>query len=240
LSLHFALDPLSLFFLLNLFVAGTAVAAFQSTVVQPARIHPTAWCVAGTALSLLAADGVAMVIGLAVTCASAGYRGRRLPMLAPALLLGAVCLLTPSGYAPRFDAIRAAPIDSDHATAAMVLTVAAVGALVWPDNSERCWTRDALTAGVLIPFSSYLLLRLIADLSAAAAQPWWGALLLLAGGAGSVVAAWRAAALPDIDTAIAALLARQAGLAMIGIGLAMTARTADLPAAAALALDATA
>ena len=236
LSLHFALDPLSLFFLITVLLAATAVAAFQSVAGKPTQVRVTAFAIAGTILALLAADGIALTLALAVPCAAIANRPS---IVVPLLLFGAVCLLTPAGYAPRFDAIRAAPIDPGHAAAAAALTIAAVGAMTWRSTRARCATQDALTAGLLIPFACYVLLRLIADLSATAVQAWCGSVLLLAGGAVTVVQAWRAAESPDLDAAIAALARRQTGLAIAGIGLAVIAHTADLPGAATLALEAT-
>ena len=194
---------------------------------------------AGTAFSVLAADGVTLAIGLAVTCAAV-WKDQRWPplLLTPLLLLVAICLLTPPGFAPRFDVIRAAPIDPSHATATAVLTLLAVAGLAWPRAAERCWTRDALTAGVVFPTTTYLLLRLVADLSGSAGQAWWGFIMLLAGGSVAVLQGWRSAAHADIDTSIAALHRRQTGLAMTGVGLALIARAADLSGAASFALEA--
>ncbi|HEX3574426.1 MAG TPA: proton-conducting transporter membrane subunit [Rhodopila sp.] len=242
LSLHFALDPLSGFFLLIMFLAGTAIAAFQAVAVSPTQVlsaRMTAFVVAGTAVSLLAADGVALTVGLAVVCAAIGYPAHRTRVLIPFVVLTALCLLTPPGYAPRFDAIRAAPIDPDRATATAALMVAAVGGLIWPHGVGRSWTRDALRAGVVVPIGSYLLLRVIADLPGASTQAWWGFVLLLAGGAATIIESWLSAVHPDIDRAISALTRRQAGLAMMGVGLALIARAADLPGAATFALQAT-
>jgi hypothetical protein len=189
-------------------------------------------------LFLLAADGATLAIGLGISCAAIG-QGKRHQMFIPLLLLAASCLLTQAGYAPRFDAIRAAPIGAGHATAAAGLTIVAVAALVWTRAEARCWTRDTLTAGVLIPSGTYLLLRLVCDLSGAVTHAWWGFVLLLAGGTLAVLQGWRAAADPDIDTAVAALARRQAGLAMTGVALTLVAHAADLPGAESLALEAT-
>jgi formate hydrogenlyase subunit 3/multisubunit Na+/H+ antiporter MnhD subunit len=237
LGLHFALDPLTAFFVVIVLLAGTAVAAVQTR--QPATVRMTAFCVAGTTLALLAADGIALTLAVTITCAataSAPIRHDPL-MTVPVLLLAAVCLLTPPGYAPRFDAIRAAPIDTGHAAAAVALTVAACFTLGWSQRGSA--VRDALAAGILLPLAAYLLLRLIVDLPATAPQAWWGYVLLLAGGAVAVVSAWGSSTRPDIDAAVAALTQRQAGLAATGVGLALIARSADLPGAATFALDAT-
>jgi hydrogenase-4 component B len=240
LSLHFALDPLALFFLVIAFLAATAIAAFHAAPAQSAgSVRATAFCVGGIILALLAADGVALVVGLAISCAATGTRGGTLP-LAPILLLGAVCLLTPAGYAPRFDAIAAAPIEAGHATAAAALTIGAAGILAWPAPAgSRCWFRDALIAGLLIPFGIYLLLRLTIEMSGNATPPWWGFVVLLVGGAAAVLHGWSAAGTQDIDIATAALARQRLGHAIATIGLGLIARSADLPGAATFALEAT-
>lgn len=245
LSLHFALDPLSMFFLVVVLLAGTAIAAFSRNPVTPtqgAQMRTTALCLAGTVLALLAADGVTLAIGLAIACGAIRLPGtspyRQVVLLVPLLLLAAVCLLAPAGFAPRFDAIRAAPVDPGRATAAAALTAGAFAGLIWRPLDGRCWARNALTAGVMIPFGCYLLLRMIADLAGAASQTECGFVLLLGGGGTAIVEAWLAAQHPDIDGSVLCLLRRQAGLAVAGIGLALVARAADLPAAASFALAA--
>jgi hydrogenase-4 component B len=244
LSMHLALDPISACFLLLVFLGGTGVAAFQANSVPltPATpIRLTVLYLAGTTLSLLAADGVTLTIGMALACGSIWFPARRgpVPLLIPLLLLAAICLLTPAGFTPRFDAIRAAPINADRAAATAALTIAAAIGLAWGGSAERCWTRAALTAGVSMPTATYLLLRIIADLAVSAAQSWWGVVLLFAGGAIAVVQGWRSAAHPDVDGSVTCLVRRQIGLAMIGVGLALICRTEDLPAAASFALAAT-
>jgi hydrogenase-4 component B len=243
LSMHLALDPLAAFFLLLVFLSGTAVAALQANtnrLVPAAPARMMALYMAGTTLSLLAADAVTLTIGMTLVSAAIWFpvRRGRAPLLIPLLLLAAICLLTPAGFIPRFDTIRAAPIYSGRAAAAAALTIAAATCLAWGGSAERCWTKAALTAGAGMPAATYLLLRIIADLSASAAQSWWGDGLLFAGGSIAVIQSWRSAAHPDVDDAIKFLLRRQIGLAMIGIGLGLICRTEDLPAAASFAFAA--
>ncbi len=222
---------------------SAAQATFQ-TPFQPPEAQPSAstgmiaCCLGGTTFAFLAADAVTLALGLTTACLAVAH-GTRRSMPIPFLLLTAIILLTPPGYAPRFDTIAAAPIDPSHATAAAALTIAAAGALILQSASERSWAADALRAGVLIPFGVYIVLRVTADLSGSAAQSWWGSVLLLVGGATAILQAWHAAATPDLDIAIGALMRRQAGLAITTIGLALVARTADLPGAATFALEAT-
>ena len=85
------------------------------------------------------------------------------------------------------------------------------------EAGERCWPRTALTAGAGIPAATYLLVRIIADLSASAAQSWWGIVLLLTGGSIAVVASWRSAAHPDLDGSVACLV-RPSSAATWGTG----------------------
>jgi hydrogenase-4 component B len=261
LSLHFALDPLSAFFLIVVFLAATAIAAFQANttpVPAAASVRMTVFALAGAAVVLLAADGVCLAIGLAIMCGGAwlprGDRRARPALLIPFLMLAAMALLAPFGSGLRFDAIHAAPAGAGRAAAAAALTIAAVAGLSWSgsDARHRTWepsahqsptvsasTVDALAAGVLIPSGSYLLLRLIADLSGAAIQTWYGFVLLLGGGAVAVLQGWASARHPGIDGSAACLMRRQAGLAATGAGLALIARAADLPGAASFALGAT-
>src|SRR5271166_5602251 len=118
LQLHLALVPLSAFFLLLVLLSGTASAAFQATTAaRDGSTGATALCLAGLILSLLAADGITLVLGSALVCgvifpdwttarggAALTNRVGLSMLLIPLLLLGAVCLLTPPGFAPRFDA----------------------------------------------------------------------------------------------------------------------------------------
>jgi hydrogenase-4 component B len=244
LHLHLALDPLPAFFLLLAFLSGTAIAAFQgTTAAHSGSVRVAALCLAGTAMSLLAADGVTLTMGSALVCGTIvrDWRSRRTPaaLLIPLLLLAAVCLLTPTGFTPRFDAIRAAPIGMGSAAAAAMMTIAAITGMICLRAPANDWTGQALIAGVVFPSGVYILIRLIADLSSQSMQPWWGAVLLTVGGWFAVVQAWRAAADADIDGAVAAMMRRQAGLMVMGVGLALIGRAADLPQAQSLALDAT-
>jgi hydrogenase-4 component B len=224
-------------------------------------------CLAGLAILLLAADAVTFAIGSAVASlgmslpdhAPSPPAGASLPSGAPSplavsradgaiapgvflpalFLLLAVCLLTPSEVAPRFDIIRAAWVDSGRATTAMAMAIAATMVLLRRDEPRRRWVLDALAAGAVSPCATYLLLRVVIDLPGAMAQGWWGLVLLLLGGAISVLYPWQAAQHPDLDGSVACLTRRQAGLAIIGLGLTLIARSADLPDAASFALAAT-
>jgi hydrogenase-4 component B len=242
LSLHLALDPLSACFLLLIFSSSTAVVVYHArcvTLVQAPLLRQTALCLGGATLAMLAADGVSLTIGLAVIGGAVSVPDRlgRAPLLIPLLLLAAICLLTPADFVPRFDTIRAAPIGSGRAAVAAALAVAAATALAWA--TQRWPTSVAVTAGLFVPTTVYLMVRILADLAASAAQGWWGVGLMFVGGSIAVIQSWQSAAHPDIDGSIMCLMRRQTGLAMIGIGLAIICRVEDLPAAASFAFGAT-
>jgi hydrogenase-4 component B len=241
LSMHLALDSVSAFFLLLVFLNGTAVAALQAYIEPSTPTRLTMLYLGGTTLSLIAGDGVTLTIGMALACGSTWFPNRRgrLALLIPLLLLAAICLLTPAGYTPRFDAIRAAPINADRAAATAALTIAAAIGLAWGSSAERCWTRSSLTAGAGMLAATYLLVRIITDLAVSAAQSWWGVVLLFVGGSAAVVQSWQSASHPDVAGSVTCLVRRQTGLALIGVGLALICRTEDLPAAASFALAAT-
>jgi hydrogenase-4 component B len=228
------------------------------------ELRCVALCLAGLAILLLAGDAITLAIGAAVVGASnsqpdhipptsaaapsdppgapAPERRQRATatwsFMPPLLLLISACLLTPSGSAPRFAAIRTAAVDPGRAAAAAALAVVAVMAFLPRDRPRRAWTFDALAAGAISPAATYLLLRLVIDLPGTAAPAWWGFALLLFGGTISVAQGWRAARHPDLDRAVAFLTRRQAGLAMIGLSLILIARSSDLPDAASFGLAA--
>jgi hydrogenase-4 component B len=232
LRLHLALGPLPACFLLPILLSGGAIAAFGGAT------RATALSLGGAILSLLAADGVTLLFGTAVLCAAVypdRARGRGLAaLLVPLLLAGAVCLLTPAGFAPRFDAIQAAPVGIERASVAAMMTAAAITLLVCLRPRDGA---DALAAGIVQPAGAAILIRLLDDLTGQTVQAWWGIVLLAAGGGIAVVFAWRAAADAGIGDSVANLVRRQAGLMVIGIGLTLIARAADLPQAQSLALE---
>jgi len=270
LSIRLTLDPLSAFFMLTVFVCGTALTAFAAVadIAGSAHSPPVAsvrqggeaaipLCLAGLLLFLLASDPVTLATGLSLSLASfpastMKVAAWRMPAVWPAfVLLFAVCLLAPLGFVPRFEAIRALAVDPGRATGAAVLGVGGSLGLVWRKGPWRRqgevssdptpWrlAQEALAAGAMIPAAIYAMMRLVLDLPGPAAQAWWGFVLLLLGGAIAVSCAWRAAEHPDLGVAVGCLAHRQAGLAIVGLGLALVARSADLPDAASLGLAAT-
>lgn len=287
-SLQLALDPIAAYFLLVVFLGGTAVAAGACRTGQAAtgklkadtsradtsragtaaagtsgagtsrELMAIPLCLAGFSTVLLASDAVTLVVGL--TLASATYsllddaaplahalppssatkrQAIRSPIAVPAvlLLLIALCLLAPFGSASNFDGIHAVPVDPNRTTAAVGLAIVGGLSLLRHIRSGHHWTHDAFMAGAAIPCVLYLLVRLVLDLPGVL-QAWWGFALLLAGGTIAVANGWQAARHPELDGSVACLTRRQAGLAVIGLGLSLIARSADLPDAASFGLAA--
>jgi hydrogenase-4 component B len=84
----------------------------------------------------------------------------------------------------------------------------------------------------------YLLFRVLLDLCGPAQPLWWGVPLLLVGAASAVLGPLRAAFATSLEPVLAIGSLHQVGLAVMGLGVALLARAADLPQVASLALDA--
>jgi hydrogenase-4 component B len=246
LFVHLTLDALSAFFLVIVLISATALMTFQAIVPRPLpRTLPfrLATCTSGIVLTLLASDAVLLAIGLMLACGALAIdqqiRRRNIGvMLIPLVMLAAVALLTPSGFPPQFDAIRAAPVTMMNPTASALLSIGGVIGLIFIPISNNSWAKHGLAAGLILPTGLYLLLRLVVELPASGAADFWGILVMIAGCVIAVSYGWRAAANQDI-TAIGFSLSRcQAGLGIAGIGILIISRLADLPTPAGDALAA--
>lgn len=251
LSLQLALDPLSAFFLLLLFLSGTAVTAFAAeteATAPSASLAGVALCVAGLALTLLAADGIALALGIALaggaiwaSCEPGRSRALQLgvSLLAALAIMAAMAL---SGLT--FDAIRGHPAPT---LIVYVLVMAGSGALAglvpfhqWLIPAHRAAPTRAATllSGAVQPVAIYLMLRQLLDLCGPSTPLWWSFPLLALGAASVLIGGWRAVTQPEVDSCLAAMTCRQTGLAAIGIGLALIGRSADLPNMTVLAVTA--
>jgi len=254
-ALHLALDPLAAFFLLFVFLAitvGLAVASESPRTDPPPTLAGQAACAAGLGLALLAADPITLAAGLAIAGAAlwaTGDPGRSrslllaVPLVAAALTLSAVAVLG-SSDAASFELTRALP-PGPRNTAALALAIAGAGVLAglvplhaWlvPTHAAAPPRAASLLSGGVMPVGCYLLLRIPVDLADASPPLWWGLPFLLMGAATAVVGGWRGATETQIDTALAALNQRLAGLAATGVGLTLFGKAADLPNLTALAL----
>jgi formate hydrogenlyase subunit 3/multisubunit Na+/H+ antiporter MnhD subunit len=95
---------------------------------------------------------------------------------------------------------------------------------------------SALMSGAMTKVAIYVIIRLLFDVCGAAQPLWWGIPLLAMGAASALVGALRATAEGDIKAVLACSTIENVGLVAIGVGVAMAARGADLPALATLAL----
>jgi formate hydrogenlyase subunit 3/multisubunit Na+/H+ antiporter MnhD subunit len=263
MRLHLALDPLSGFFLLFMFLAGAAVLACAA---EGADADPLAGltariagCIAGLGLTLLAADGVTLALGLTIgggalwaTSEPGPPRAQHIAVVlaAAALLLTAVALLTAPDSLPHFEAIRARTPDPRPAAAALTLLGAGALAGLFPLGTSPLRPRltplhatvptcaVALLSGGMMPVGTYLLLRLAVDLAGRSPPSWWGLPFLLMGAASAVIGGWCSATRMQLDTILADGSRRLSGLAAIGIGLVLFARAADLPNLAGFGISA--
>ncbi len=264
LSLHLALDATATLFLVILFVCATAVAGQAAVIAgHPDEASSVPLCLSGLLVTVLAADSITLAVGLALVGAAlwrrteprsdriAGNRNHRdralsrpvYVIVTVALLLIALSLITPAGVASDFSLIRAHSATAARLAAFAVLTGTAILTMLIlagpPADTGDITVSDALIAGGVIPAAIYLLVRLLLDLPGPAIQAWWGYLLLAAGAALAVGFGWRAVRHPDLGASVVSLVRQQSGLAVVGLGVTLIAKSADLPEAAASGLAAT-
>ncbi len=168
--------------------------------------------------------------------------------LVPALALLAPHVLDAPGRDAidlRFAAMRAVPPEGWRATAVLVLVLLGAGSkaglaplhpwlpLAHPAAPGHV---SALMSGAMTKVALYVLIRLLFDVCGAAQPLWWGIPLLTMGAGSALIGALRASAEGDIKAVLAASTIENVGLVAIGVGVAMVARGADLPALATLAL----
>jgi len=261
-AFRLALDPLSGFFALLLFVAGTAAIVFAAEADpadSPSSLAGMPVCLAGLALAVLAADGFALGTGLALSGGAIWAMGRTddpartgpavlgVSLLAAASAIAAVAVLARPGGELGFVAIRAAAAQAPPAPAALLTAVLGLTALaglaplhLWlvPAHRAAPPRAAALLSGTMVPIAFYALIRLLFDLPAAALPLWCGLPPLLFGAASVMLGGFAAARQDTLDAALAAGTVRLSGLLAIGLGIALTARAQDLPDVTALALGA--
>ncbi|PWS38239.1 hydrogenase 4 subunit B [Falsiroseomonas bella] len=261
-----ALDGLSAWFLLLLGLAGlcASVFALAHEDAAPARAllaYPL--FLAGMALTLLAADGVTLLLGFeAMSLASwalvasdhakaENRRAARLYLVFAALaavcLVPALGLLAGPGGDLAFAAIREAPPDGWRAALILALVVAGAGAkaglvplhawlpLAHPAAPSHV---SALMSAAMTKVALYVAARMLLDLGGPAQPVWWGVPLVALGAASAVLGALRANLEEEGKTLLAFSTIENVGLVAVGLGLAACFRAADLGALAALAAGA--
>ena len=261
-----ALDGLSAWFLLLLGLAGVPAALYalgHESKAPPRVLAAFPLFLAGMALTLVAADGLTLLLGFeAMSLASWALvahdhanadnrRAARLYLVFAALgaacLIPAVGLLAGPGGDLGFDAIREAPPEGWRAGLVLALVVAGAGSkaglvplhawlpLAHPAAPSHV---SALMSAAMTKVALYVVARLLLDLGGPAQPLWWGVPLLALGAASAVLGALRANLEHDGKTLLACSTIENVGLIAIGLGLAACFRAADLGALAALAAGA--
>jgi formate hydrogenlyase subunit 3/multisubunit Na+/H+ antiporter MnhD subunit len=259
-----ALDGLSGFFLLLLMAVGLASSA--ATLDDHGDDDATApffpVFLGAMALTLLAGDVFLLVLGFGLMSLASfalvltrheDAEAREAALLhigmaglGAACLIAAVALLAGSaGWDLHFAAIRAHPPAGWRAVSVLVLVLVGAGSQaglaplhVWlpPAHAAAPSHVSALMSGAMTKVALYVLVRVLFDLCGPAQPTWWGVPLLVLGAGGAVLGALRANMEDDIKAVLACSTVGNIGLIVIGLGLALAARGADLSTLASLAL----
>lgn len=230
-------DPLSAFFLMLIGFAGFVAAC--------GRLHRTVsgilpGFVAAAALVVLAGDARIVLLGAIVfALASSGWR-LQLASLAGLFLFGTGLAVLAIGTAPGFAPMRAMPPEGWRAAAVLFLSVAGLAPLFGWAPWHRPWLMmeapDAPVTVVAPVVGLYLAVRLLADLCGPATPIWWGPPLLLVGSASAVMGVLAALRAPVFGGVQAGFAVQHGGWMLVGLGVAVVARAADLLPLASLAL----
>ncbi|MFZ4407860.1 MAG: proton-conducting transporter membrane subunit [Paracraurococcus sp.] len=259
------LDGLSAWFLLLLGITAACASLFAlGHPPGPARtLPPYPLFLAGMALTLAATDAFLLLLGFelmslaswALVAANHERAENRaaarlyliFAVLAGACLVPAFGLLAAGAGGLDFAALRAAPPEGWRAAAILVLGLAGAGAkaglvpfhawlpLAHPAAPSHV---SALMSGAMTKVAVYVLARLLLDLCGPAQPVWWGVPLLVLGAVSALLGALRANLEDDTKTLLACSTIENIGFIVLGLGLALAFRGADLGPLAALAAGA--
>ena len=178
-------------------------------------------------------------------------RAARLYLIMAALsaagLVPALGLLAGHAGGFSFAALRAAPPAGWLAGGVLALGLLGAGSKaglaplhLWMPLAYRAAPAhvSALMSGAMAKVAIYVLARLLLDLCGPAQPLWWGVPLLVLGAASAVLGALRANLEDDLKVLLACSSIENLGLIVIGLGLALAFRGADLGPLAALAAGA--
>lgn len=260
--MRLALDPLSLVFLLLLFVTAAAAAVFALEQHAPEEQRAVPFFpvfVGAMALALLAADSFTLLFGFELmslaSWATVLYRHEEERSRSAALFylgmagFSAACLIPAfallGGGDPSFTTMRTSTPDGWRAVVVLALVVLGAGSkaglaplhlwlpLAHPAAPSHI---SALMSGAMTKVALYVVVRILFDLCGPAQPMWFGFPLLVMGAASAILGALRANMESDIKSVLAASTIENVGLIAIGLGVALVARGADLAPLAALAL----
>lgn len=251
--------------LLFVCATAASVYALDAHDTEDARARPFFPVFIGAmAMTLLAGDGFSLLFGFELMSVASWamvlarheeaasreaaqlYFG--MALFSAACLIPAVALLasTSLGFDLRFAAIRAAQSPEGwRATAIFLLVLFGAGSKaglvplhIWLPLAHPAAPSQvsALMSGAMTKVALYVLIRLVVDLTGAGQPLWWAVPVLAAGAASAIIGGLRANVEADLKSVLAASTIENVGLIAIGIGVALMARSADLPGLAALAL----
>src|SRR4051812_12537002 len=259
------LDGLSAWFLLLLGVTGACASLFAlgHPPGPPRTLPPFPLFLAGMALTLAATDAFVLLLGFELMSLASwalvaadhekpeNRAAARLylsfAVLAGGCLVPAFGLLAGGAGALDFAAMRAAPPEGWRAAAVLALGLAGAGAkaglvplhawlpLAHPAAPSHV---SALMSGAMTKVAIYVLARLLLDLCGPAQPSWWGIPLLVLGAGSALLGALRANLEDDTKTLLACSTIENVGFVVLGLGLALAFRGADLGPLAALAAGA--
>lgn len=264
-AIRLGLDGLSAWFLLLLGLTGACASFFAlAHPAGPARcLPPFPLFLAGMALTLAATDAFVLLLGFelmslaswALVAAEHDKPENRaaarlylmFALLAGACLVPAFGLLAGHAGAIDFATMRAAPPEGWTAAAVLALGLLGAGAkagllpfhawlpLAHPAAPSHV---SALMSGAMTKVALYVLARLLLDLCGPAQPAWWGIPLLVLGAGSALLGALRANLEDDTKTLLACSTIENIGFIVLGLGLALAFRGADLGPLAALAAGA--
>jgi hydrogenase-4 component B len=256
------LDPLSGFFALLVFSVGTAslvYAAETDTTGSPSSLAAMAIAVAGLGLVALAGDALVFASGLALAGGATWASERTAPRIHAApdvllvTLLGAAAVVAvgwlpgASGGPLGFVSGRAAQWPASLvalAWLALMVGLAPLAGLALAHRARESVTettpppRAAVLRGAAMPLAFYALLRVMSGLTARPLPAWCGLLLLLLGVAALLTGGVLATREDTLGAILKAGSMRHSGVTATALGLAVIARSLDLPQPAALAIAA--
>ncbi len=260
IAITLALDGLSEFFLLVVFIAsGAALFAIRDEHLAAAPLIPL--FTAGMVLTLLAGDGFTLFLGFETMSAASwllvlSYGDPAVSVKAGRLymtmaIVGALALLAAMavgfGMGGDFAAWRAAPPTGARAAAFLTLIMIGAGSKAglpplhgWLPIAHPAAPApvSAMMSGAMTKVALYVIVRMLFDLAGPNPPLWWGVPLLLLGALGALLGAARANFETDIKAVLAASTIENIGVIAAALGMALTARAAHLPLLSALALGA--
>lgn len=256
------LDPLSDFFALLVFSVGTAALAHATetdTTGSPASLAAMVVGVAAMGLVALAGDPFLFAAGLALAGSATWAAGRTdrtstdaaRSILLPTLL-GAAAVVVVSGLQGGVGPVgftAAGGVRSPGAPAALTWIALTLGLAPLAGLAPRHRSLNgglgttapigtALLESAGTPLAFYALLRVTSALTGRPLPAWCGVALLLPGAAAVLIGGIRATRSDVLSDILTAGAVRHAGITATALGLAVVARTLDLPQVAVLALAA--